>query len=90
MIFSKNTRPLEDKYYTTSDLALGAALIYAGYKIENIERPRHEQRCYFYFKNDLRLKSVVDSFLNDEMMVNAKRYFNDIRELKKRINNNFF
>lgn len=71
-------------YFKTTDLALSAALVVLGYKIDKIE-PISATQGRFVFTEDHDLLQYVEDFKTDRLMVPAKAFMYAIREIKQEI-----
>jgi len=70
-------------YYTTSDLALAAA-ISLWYPIEVIDRT-NPHKAVFIFKREVGLDKVVKSFWKSELKIEPLIYFNQLKTVKSRL-----
>lgn len=80
-----------ERYYYTSDLCLAAILRindYALIKCESVEAYGNNVRLVFYFDNQEGILKVVDEYYNSSIESNPyKRFYAELRELKKLIYN---
>jgi hypothetical protein len=74
----------ENENFNTSDLALAAALVESGHKIERLERS-NPRRISFIFENSIALSAVVNEYWYDQLSVNPRSYFDTLKHLKARI-----
>ena len=74
----------DELYYTTSDLALVAALVTWDFSIESIDKSDHK-KVLFVFKETLPLKDHIQFYWNDTKLLSPKRYFSILKEVKSRI-----
>lgn len=73
----------EDEYYSTTDLALTAALsIY--YPIDSIDRV-NPQKVLFIFKRDTSLDEFIQAYWRQEIKVEPQMYFNQLKLIKARL-----
>lgn len=78
MIIKKN------KTFDSSDLGCCAALITAGYELQNIDNT-NIRKVVFIFDYSKAIAEAAEKFWSDNLMVSARRYFENIKMLKSRI-----
>jgi hypothetical protein len=78
---------MESKMYETIDLSLAAYLSVAGFKIDAVDIKRSRRRATMCFEMTEELSKAVSDFFGGDARVNPVEYFNTIRNLKSRINN---
>lgn len=80
---------MQDEYYETSDLVLAASLMCHNFQVEDIKNrldPKTGKRkSFFQFKKSQKLQFTIDEFNRADLLVRAKQYRNNVRELKTRI-----
>jgi hypothetical protein len=75
-----------DDYYSTSDLALVAAIsLY--YPIEAIDKA-DPRKATFMFKREEKLDQFVEAYWRGELKVNPAAYFNQLKSCKSRLYGN--
>lgn len=70
-------------YYSTSDLALAAALSLFCI-IDSIDR-QNPHKAFFLFKKDKNLEELVEAYWKGEIKVNPSAYFNQLKIIKARL-----
>ena len=70
--------------FKTFDLALAAALVTAGYSIEEIEKKPYGKASFVFVRSD-KLDAVVNHYWADKLQLNPKAYFDVLKHLKTRI-----
>jgi len=78
----------ENEQFRTSDINLASFLCAKGFQLLKIEN--HSKRKIFVFDNNLQLKHLTEVFYfaqeNDaELMVDARKLFRSLKELKTKI-----
>ena len=73
-----------EKYFKTYDLALAAALVAAGFFIDNIDKPSYGKSSFIFLRSAA-LDEVVKDYWADKQQVNPKAYFDILKHLKTRI-----
>ncbi len=73
-----------NEYYDTSDMALAAALLCGGCKLEALDRS-NSRRVLFVFERTGDLEEMLDDYWQDSAVVNPRTYFDSIRMLKSRL-----
>ncbi|MHB8276494.1 MAG: DUF5659 domain-containing protein [Candidatus Humimicrobiaceae bacterium] len=74
-----------DNLYSTSDLALAAAVsLY--YPIKSIDK-KNPSKVYFIFEKDKKFDLIVECYWRSDLKVDPQKYFNSIKALKNRIYN---
>ena len=76
-----------DKYFKTSDLALGATLCYLGYAIEAIEKISYSKSLFLINKDD-KLDGLIKDFWAHKLQVEPVAFFNSLKEIKNRLYDN--
>ncbi len=72
-----------DAYFSTPDLSL-AGVILLSHPLEAIER-QTSRKAQFLFKDDAKLKEVVNGYWRGELQVEPQAYYNAIRTIKARL-----
>lgn len=70
-------------YYSTSDLALAAA-ISLSYPIETIDKI-NPHKAQFLFKREEGLDRLIEGYWRGELKVNPQAYFNQLKVIKARL-----
>ena len=73
--------------YRTTDLALAATLGMLGVFVIRID-PEDEYRKAFVFGDSDALRELVKNYYNNELKVEPRRFFDQIKSLKSRIYSN--
>lgn len=82
MTMKKEYQKVND-YYSTSDLALAAALSLF-FPVDSIDR-QNPQKALFLFKKDENLEQLIESYWKGEIKVNPSTYFNQLKIIKARL-----
>ncbi len=70
-------------YYSTSDLALVAAIsLY--FPLEAIDR-QNPHKALFLFKRQEQLDQLIESYWRGELQVEPQNYFNQLKNIKARL-----
>ncbi len=72
------------EYFTSFDLGLCAAIVTSGFPLDHIDRST-PQKVQFIFQREEGLDSVVQSYWNKSLHVDAFSYFSNVKMLKNRI-----
>lgn len=83
MTMTRQTLKVND-YYSTSDLALAAA-ISLWYPLDCIDKTQNPHRAQFLFKKDQQLDELVDAYWRKELKVDPQAYFNQLKLIKARL-----
>lgn len=67
--------------YQTNDLALTAAMVTLGYKIAEI-RGTNNKTTFIFDDNENFMQDMSIKFMNDELLVPSKSFFNNIKTIK--------
>lgn len=70
-------------FFSSSDMTLSATLLYMGFKLEAIEKG--QPKSSFIFKRDDGLDDAIQAFWAGEILIEPKRFFNCIKEVKSRL-----
>lgn len=70
-------------YYSTSDLALAAALSLFC-PVDSIDR-QNPHKAFFLFKKDKTLEELIEAYWKGEIKVNPSTYFNQLKIIKARL-----
>lgn len=74
-----------DKYIEITDISLASALLTSGYKIEAYNRdPKYHPRVGFIFRKGRLLEQTIKDYLNGDLVVDPKTFFENIKMLKAR------
>ncbi len=78
--------PLDEsqKYFTTHDLGVAAALIVHGYQLASMDKGE-PSKCKFIFKGAKGISQCMQDFWDDKLQGNLQTYFNALKNLKNRI-----
>ena len=79
MTNTTNQNPVE-----TFDLGLAAALISDNHKLINLKRTAQNKVQFIFLFTDC-IKKATDDYWSDNLRVNARTYFDNIKMLKNRI-----
>ena len=75
----------ENEYYQIADLACCTALISNGHKLLALKRNDYSRRVLFLFETDLKIETTEAKFWNDELLVNPRTYFDNLKAVQSRI-----
>jgi hypothetical protein len=75
----------EKEFYSVADLACCTALISNGHKLMALERKDYSRRVLFLFELDTKIENTEAQFWNDELLVNPRTYFDNLKAVKSRI-----
>lgn len=73
-----------DKYHRVSDLACCAALISYQHKLSALDRS-NPRRVQFLFAHDPEIEATEAKFWSDELVVNPRTYFDNLKAVKSRL-----
>lgn len=73
-----------NEYYDTSDMALAAALLCGGCKLEALDRS-NSRRALFIFEHTKDLDKILNDYWQDSVTVNPRTYFDWVKHLKTRL-----
>lgn len=80
---------MQDEYYETCDLVLAASLMCHNFQVEDIKNrldsKTGRKKSYFLFKKSQKLQFTVDEFNRADLLVRAKQYRNNVKDLKIRM-----
>lgn len=71
--------------YSTTNLALAAALLAYGFPMVHHEPVETGRRSYFFFEDGEQLQAAIQLFYRLEMAVEPEAYFNALKSIKSRI-----
>jgi len=71
-------------YYTSSDLGCCSALITAGYELEKLDKT-NPRKTVFLIVRDEGIDDTVNRFWANQLQVDARTFFENIKMLKSRI-----
>lgn len=74
----------QDNYFYTFDLGCSAALISAGFQLEALDKA-NPKKVQFIFKRESGIDRTVNDYWADELLVNARSLFDNVKMLKNRI-----
>lgn len=74
----------ETKYHGISDLACCAALISHNHKLSALDRG-NPRRVQFLFTYDPDIEATEAKFWSDELVVNPRTYFDNLKAVKSRL-----
>lgn len=69
----------------TQDMGLAIALLCLNYELIELEPPLSGSRITFLFKNKEDIDKSIQSYWNGKLLVDAKRYWNESKNLKTRL-----
>ncbi|HUD10657.1 MAG TPA: DUF5659 domain-containing protein [Candidatus Saccharimonadales bacterium] len=75
----------EKNYFPVTDLACCTALISNGHKLLALKRNDYSRRVQFLFELDSTIENTEAKFWNDELLVNPRTYFDNLKAVKSRI-----
>lgn len=78
----KNNEP-----FSTFDLGCAAAIISVGFPLYKLNKS-NPRKVQFSFKEQEEAEKIVDDYWSDNLSVNARTYFDNIKMLKNRIYTN--
>jgi hypothetical protein len=67
-----------------SDLALAASLLSKDVRLVNLDKTE-PRKVKFAFKRTAVAEKIIDQFWNDQLLLNPRTYFDNIKLLKNRI-----
>lgn len=74
-----------DTHEELCDISLVSACITKGLKIEGLNRdPKYHPRVGFIFKRGRILEETIRQYLNGDLLVEPKEFFENLRQLKSR------
>ena len=83
------TQTNQQKMFSTRDISLAASLMSSGFKLAGIdyqiEGLHPKQIGYFYFVENTELNDSVGKYLRDELLVEPRKFTNNIRTLKAEV-----
>lgn len=71
--------------YDCGDMGLAVALVCCGFELISLERPQHGNRITFRFKVEGEIYQATQDYWSGNLMVDAKRYWNETKNLKTRL-----
>lgn len=74
-----------EQLYDTEDMGLTIALICCNFVLANIERPDFGSRFTFCFQFSPDLDQAAQDYWNGKLFVDAKRFWNESKNLKTRL-----
>lgn len=83
MTINQYSSSIQESYYSTSDLAL-ATVISLWYPIEAIDKV-NPRKAQFLFKRDASLDQLIEAYWKDELKIEPKAYFNQLKIVKARL-----
>lgn len=72
------------EYHRIADLACCAALISNGFKLSALDRS-NPRRVQFLFAHEPEIAAVEAKFWEDDLLVNARTYFDNLKVIKSRL-----
>ncbi len=78
------TTDIQTEYHRIADLACCAALISNGFKLSALDRS-NPRRVQFLFTHEPEIEVVEARFWEDELLVNARTYFDNLKVVKSRL-----
>lgn len=77
--------PLEgNEVYTTYDLGCSAALISIGFELVSLDK-QNQRKVLFIFARKGYIEKTVNEYFSNQLKVNARSFFDNIKSLKNRI-----
>ena len=78
--------PLNDPAYvwTTYDLGVSAALLCVGFELLALNRT-NPRKCLFIFRREENIDETANAYFADQLKLNARSYFDQIKALKNRL-----
>ena len=77
----------QNEAFETSDLGLATALISGNYKLASLKRIAHN-KVQFVFLFTASINKTIEDYWSDDLKVNARTYFDNLKALKNRIYSN--
>jgi hypothetical protein len=77
----------ENKNYITSDLGQAAAIISAGFELKDVDKTNRLKVVYI-FDFCLGIIETSEKYWADNLLISARRYFENLKMLKSRIYGN--
>lgn len=71
----------DQPYWSTYDLAVSSCLISLNFKIAKIDRS-HSNRVCFIFPRTEKLKTIVEDYYADKLLVNPRVFFDSQKLIK--------
>ncbi len=78
------TKIINQKPFQTYDLGISAALITLGYRLLDLDKS-NPRKVQFHFIFEESIEEVVNSYWSDNLEVNPRTYFDNIKMLKNRL-----
>lgn len=77
-------RSQKNKYYRSYDLGLCAALVSSGFGLIAIDKS-NPKKVQFVFQRTEALEETIDEYWKDQLIVQARSFFDNTKMLKNRI-----
>lgn len=71
-------------HWATFDLGCSAALVSVGFKLISLDKS-NPQKVQFLFQREDNIEQIVTNYWADQLTINARTFFNNIKMLKNRI-----
>ena len=74
----------QDDVWTCYDLGASAALLCRGFKLISIDKT-NARKALFVFRKTKEIDKVANSYFADQLGLNARQFFDQIKALKSRL-----
>lgn len=81
---TKKFQNINDEHFATSDLALAAALVSKDFQLEFLDKTNPHKVEFLFGRTD-EIEKTASLFWNDQLLVNPRTYFDNIKLLKNRL-----
>lgn len=75
---------IKEKQFSTYDLGLASSLISLGYQLTDLEKS-NPKKVLFIFQKEDDIDEAIEDYWSDNLQVNARSHFDNIKMLKNRI-----
>ncbi len=75
---------ITQKAFQTYDLGLASSLVSLGYQLADLEKS-NPRKVLFIFQKEDGIDEVIGDYWSDNLQVNARSHFDNIKMLKNRI-----
>ena len=79
-----NNYPSDHQHFSLYDLGCATALVTLGFELADIDRI-NPRRSLFLFTHSSEIEQAARDYWSDNLTVNPRRYFDDLKMLKSRI-----
>lgn len=78
------TQTINQKQFSTFDLGLVASLISTGFPLLDLDKS-NPKKVQFLFEDSNDIQAVIKDYWLDNLQVNARTYFDNLKAVKNRI-----